>query len=645
MTRLHLCFCGLAVTSLVTLAAPARAQSVVADSRRILWSQVGIPGGIPTRPTICATLNPGVTATQINSAIASCPAGQTVRLQPGTYNIDGIDFGAAKSNVTLRGAGANQTFLIFNANASVLTCNGWEPDVCIHSTDTNYKGAPTNLANWSSTSTIPCPADYSGTCYPKGLNSITLSSTTNLAVGKPMIIDQLNDDSSGSNFGDNGGIYVCATAICSDDSDGGPGEAARLGRDQLQVVTVTNISGNQVTFTPGLYMPNWRASASPQAWWADSPTSGIGIEDLSLDHSASNDHAGIVIFNCSGCWVKGIRSIKSNRSHVWIQYSRQVVVRDSYFYGTLNGSSQSYGIETYPASDTLIENNIFQQIASPEMLSGGCPGCVWGYNFSIFDDHPGQAASYMFQGAWIHAAGADAVLFEGEVSAGLYSDTFHGSHHFITMFRNRYRGYEVANSPSGHTNPVAINPMGRFYNVVGNVLGDVLRPHDNYQRSTTDTTGSQDRAIYSLGIGTTNCCLTGDDNVKTTLMRWGNYDTVTGTVRFDAGEVPSALTGFQAPYSNPVPSNQVLPPSMYLAAKPAWWPSSKPWPAIGPDVTGGNIPSVGGHAYTNPAQDCYLTIMLGPADGTGGVRPFNAAACYAPSTGVPSAPANLRIIR
>src|SRR5262249_61611617 len=126
------------------------------------------------------------------------------------------------SNVPAAGAGADQTFLVFNPTASV-SCNGWQPDVCIHSSDTNYKGAPTNSTTWTSTTTTACPPGYSGTCYPKGLTTIMLGSTTNLAVGKPMMLDQLNDDTIGSNFGDNGGIYVCAVAAFSDDSNGGRG--------------------------------------------------------------------------------------------------------------------------------------------------------------------------------------------------------------------------------------------------------------------------------------------------------------------------------------------------------------------------------------------------------------------------------------
>src|SRR5262245_28458341 len=44
-------------------------SSIIAKSRAVDWSTAGIAGGIPNRTTICATLNPGATAAQINSAI------------------------------------------------------------------------------------------------------------------------------------------------------------------------------------------------------------------------------------------------------------------------------------------------------------------------------------------------------------------------------------------------------------------------------------------------------------------------------------------------------------------------------------------------------------------------------------------------
>ena len=108
---------------------PATAIAGIIDpSRSIDWTQVGVLGGIPNRTTICATLNPGATATQITEAISACPSEQVVFLSAGTYNLSGGIVFNNKSNVTLRGAGPNQTFLIFTAGDP---CGGsaavWKP--------------------------------------------------------------------------------------------------------------------------------------------------------------------------------------------------------------------------------------------------------------------------------------------------------------------------------------------------------------------------------------------------------------------------------------------------------------------------------------------------------------------------------------
>src|SRR3989442_10240604 len=89
-------------------------SGILDTSRAIDWNQAGVIGGIPNRTSICATLNPGATAAQINSAIASCPSGQVVFLNAGTYNLSsGITFYRSGHNITLRGAGPDQTILVF----------------------------------------------------------------------------------------------------------------------------------------------------------------------------------------------------------------------------------------------------------------------------------------------------------------------------------------------------------------------------------------------------------------------------------------------------------------------------------------------------------------------------------------------------
>src|SRR5882762_1177923 len=104
-------------------------SGIIDPSRGVNWSNAGVGGGIPARTAICATLNPGATAAQINSAISSCPSGQVVFLNAGTYNLtSGL---IMSNNVTLRGAGANQTTLNFSGVSNCQTSNA---AICINGT-------------------------------------------------------------------------------------------------------------------------------------------------------------------------------------------------------------------------------------------------------------------------------------------------------------------------------------------------------------------------------------------------------------------------------------------------------------------------------------------------------------------------------
>src|SRR5688572_19219498 len=128
---------GATASVVLWTAADARGQSFVLDEdRKIDWVRAGIPGGIPDRKTVCATLNPDATAAQINSAIAQCGGG-VVQLNTGIYNLSsGITFGK-RSGVTLRGAGPEQTTLRFSASDP---CAGLKANVCIHGASTVWSG-------------------------------------------------------------------------------------------------------------------------------------------------------------------------------------------------------------------------------------------------------------------------------------------------------------------------------------------------------------------------------------------------------------------------------------------------------------------------------------------------------------------------
>ena len=67
---------------------------------------------------------------------------------------------------------------------------------------------------------------------------------------------------------------------------------------------------------------------------------------------------------------------------------------------------------------------------------------------------------------------------------------------------------------------------------------------------------------------------------------------------------------------------------------PRTGPGSLP---IGPDVTGGNLGNLNGRANSIPCQDCFSTVMKGPADGSGNPLSFNAGDCYGKNNSVKNA--------
>jgi hypothetical protein len=437
-------------------------------------------------------------------------------------------------------------------------------------------------------------------------------------------------------------LNSCATDV--------PSANGRPGRGQQQPVIVTSINGSTIGITPGIRMPNIRAGQTPQAWWDNGlPVQNDGIEDLSLDHTSTNSASGIFMVNGRNNWVKNVRDVNASPStsvhkHVWLYQTIHTTIESSYFYGS-NPTSEGYGVDTYNGADTLVENSIFQHMAVP-MITEGCIGCVMGYNYSLDDYYTAGGADTQWQqasGAYHHSIGDAFVLSEGNIGVGLTSDTVHGTSHFGTAFRNYWTGRDTLGGSIGgkteQTSPIVLNSHNRYYNLIGNVLG-TAGYHSNYTMSPPAAANQSTcwRSIYALGWGG-NCStgsIAGDTLVATTLMRWGNYDTVTGTIKWDVTEVPTALSK----YSNPLPVNLLLPVSLYLPGRPTFFNTpvgTVTWPPIGPDVIGGIIGNLGGHAFKIPAQLCYENTPK-----TNGILNFNASTCYSATS--LATPTNLRIV-
>jgi hypothetical protein len=589
-----------------------------------------------------------------------------VNIPAGTYYITAIAF-ADKGNQVLRGAGPNATELIATGSTG---CAGLWPAICMSFTSAAYNGSVAVLPP-SGTQQCAWTAGYS-----QGTTSITLSSCG----GPPplhqlLILDQANDTS------DTNGAYICDSSVSTCTYNGtSPGNhngrvIGGVSHSQQQVVyttAVTSLGGGSysVTISPGVYFTNIRSGQSPGAWWAASPGMAYhdGVENLKIDgtHTPSSN---IAMFWCYQCWVKNVASQYGARDHVNIGLSLQSVVRDSYFYQAQSSGSDSYGIEVEESSGFLIENNIFQQTTAPIMF-GQASGAVIGYNFSI-DNQFGN--NYVNGSYSVHNAGNEMNLWEGNSFASIMADDSWGASTQQTYFRNMIIGW--AKGRTNSTFPVFIASFNRAFNLVGNVMGQPGY-HNQYHAYATSTNGGvgaalQNTSIYNLGwggggatCGSPPC----DALVFSTLMRWGNYDTVNGATQWNSTEAsPAAVTYVHANFTSSYFSSlaHTLPASLYYTSKPSWWPSVTAWPPIGPDVSSGNIGTCSGtysgaqatsssqctggslssawasHANSIPAQDCYLNVMGGPPDGTGSVLNFDASLCYASSGTRPASPTGL----
>lgn len=659
---------------------------ILDTSRAIDWSTAGVVGGIPDRATQCGSTIAAYTGTAatINAAIAACPSGQHVQLGAGTFNLStGITWNvggtAPISGVTLRGAGPNSTFLVFSGGDF---CNGYGAFICMAGSNSGPNGE-NNVCNWTSG-------------YAQGATTITLAncgsttpasgSISNLKVGSLVILDQVDEAT------DTGTIWNClAGTVCAQEGSGsfartdGPSVGGITARSQNQVVKVTQCDGNStighacssgtnITISPGLYMPNWTSSQSPQAWYATTFINTNGIEDVSVDntsHSSALVEHNFTFMNCDSCWMSRVVSQYAGRSHLIASQTQHCQVSDSYFYQDTGHNTQSYGIEHVNNSDCLVQNNIFQQVTdSTPTCNGGCEGDVAAYNFAIFTEY--ASANWFQSSYYIHASGNAFMLWEGNIGTGFTADDIHGTSHFSTVFRNHLPGWQLkcnlgADSCTAQTNAVDIYAGSRYFNFVGNILGTpgYHTQYDCLALSTSNCGVNAPVSIYSVGYtwnGSTNQNINGycttpscsahdiyDPQAVNYMMRWGNYDVVNAANRFVSGEVPSGVS----PYGNAVPSNNNLPNSFYLSAKPSWF-GSHAWPGIGPDVTGGDIGQCSGGTYAlmptdasgkctggskisawnsevnmNPAMDCYLNTMSGPVDGSGSILAFDPATCYA----------------
>lgn len=637
---------------------------IIDPSRAIDWSSVGVVGGIPTNATECGNsanytqggINPyGGSASPINTAISEC-AGATastpkyILLKTGTFTLSN-SITINKNYVGIRGTGPDST-IVKIADA---TCGIFGGAVCVGGAGgSNFLGNP-DCTNNAAPCTHSWATAWTGTStggigtYTKGDTRLIVGSTANMAVGRLIELDQLDETS------DDGGvtnsIWQPVFSASGLPNYGRNMASEQVGgvtryRTQHQVVMVTNVvDGTHVDVTPGIYMPTWRSSLSPNvASWGTSDSHysfGNFIENITIENNGFSGFGDsiIAVEYCYNCYIKNVRTILGARNHVTFIQSAHSEIRDSYLWGNLTTGAESYGIECAGSSDILFINNIYHKLNAAELSP--CVGSVSAYNYAFGSfhlggncvDQGGNISSCNWAAHWgTHDSGGGMRLYEGNQNQGLLCDNSHGNSPLYTAFRNAFTGQDDQGSKNAFRRAVLISAMGRGYNVVGNVLGTNGLAF-SYEEPGDD--GNDDLYIYNLGYS--SGVSGGHDNVvKASLLRWGNYDTATDTVRWESSEVPT--TGIPRINGNPVPSNQNLPNSFFLPGRPAFFDTTwiaVNWPPIGPDVTSGEIQGVANHVNSIPAKLCFEHLLNDPAYPTSAprIKLYNSSLCYSAGGG------------
>jgi hypothetical protein len=641
--------------------APARADAN--------WPKAGatIPTG--TIPN-CATQPSANTPDAISAAFTADAGGANycqINVPAGTYNVAGtfrLQY-AGQANVILNGAGPNQTFFVWTGPGN-FGCNGLNnTNFCVWNGDSQTNGGP---GHWANSATVTGG-------LTQGSTTLTLSNTAGSL--NPLTVGTLLQFAQTDPGSDPGNVWYCSSTgsdgTCSMQGGGFSPSIGGVNANLNQEVYVKSCgattwgaacTSNNVVLSSPVKSSDWSSSNSPTAWWpATKPVTNVGVQNISFDVSGVTANIFTECHDCENVWFSNDRFINGTvagqaATNIMIMWqSVNLSLFNNYMYGS-NPQSEGYGIDwDSGTSDSIAYNNIAQHIESAYMVETGS-GNVYAYNFAV-DNYFGSGWQQCDE--YAHAGGSSFNLFEGDDGICAAEDDIHGTANYTTYYRTYLNGFDPATETGAKydaTVALGINSFSRYWNAVGNVLG-TPGYHNVYNNigvagNPNSCPSYSFKVIYTLGFGNGNqipwsaACISApftidnDNLVASTGMRWGNWDVVNGSVQENSSE-----TGSGAPLHPGLASpSTTFPASFIFSSTPSWWQFPKgtaaPFPANGPDVTGG-VSNLGGHHYANPANNCYHNVMGGVDDGSSGPLTFNPAACYpttASSSG-PPAPLNL----
>jgi hypothetical protein len=227
------------------------------------------------------------------------------------------------------------------------------------------------------------------------------------------------------------------------------------------------------------------------------------------------------------------------------------------------------------AADNLVENNITRYMNKPILFNVSGGGNVIGYNYA--DNSWATPAAWQEVNVDTHCAFPHMELMEGNYAPHMGATITHGNAGYLTYFRN-YSSTQFASpavvgstgSQTGNITALQFDSGDVDMTVVGNVLGSSTAINLGTAPVSTAyvASGPGPSSIFEVGDNANHNGMGMSDVAYTSLWSHANYDTVNRAVVF-----------------NPSIAPRVLPASLYLSARPAWWPPGTAWPWAGSDLS------------------------------------------------------------
>lgn len=649
LTLLSLQLILVAPRQVIIVAGPAKPVpngELIPASRLVNWTpgtHTGVPGGIPTNRTQCATTEcQAVTNADIGykdrtldakpllqAAVDSALPNTVVVVPAGTWRLSSVvTIGPTKDSITLRGSGAS----------TILDCS-LSGQYCVFTgSDADYL--------WTSPS-----SNNTILSYGNGCTELTIADASTFATSNQLLQFTVANDPS---------IPVINTS-------GYPNA-------RKQMTRLVSKSSNTITVFPPIYHCELFASLTARVNKSSVQSDFIGLEDLTVDGTNGSVVFGINVRQCYGCWVKNVTTKAANNYQLSLTDSVQIEVRHSTIGPGRTGGSNGAGILTETLTAFLIEDNILIESHPIIETNFGTSGGVIAYNFC----RNGNGADFGFDTN--HGPHNSFNIYEGNICHNLISDSYFGSASEETVFRNYLHGNgEPGFGSSLASFCLAFKRLTRNPTLIGNVIGGSLwavacygtygnpnigngnsigtaqpsqsDPWAHWTPSgpttvgtlttrTSDTAGSvtltggdlttncgggqcDAAAMWTAANALAPCCqlnITGavgnvvsftlmngtlpalntavtiwpgplgfqerDLDVEATLISKANWDVRTSTMD------GSSLNG------------AIVPPSLVYSARPTWLPASINWPPINylsPSTNRAAIPA--GHRYLNAGSD------------------------------------------